>query len=312
MKLELVFELPVLLMIFQNKRHLEIFDLSKDNRFNITGEFTVEINDENQNYKLVAIHPNKTIVWVSDYSSLETRTYQSSKLELAPNVWLGYNVEILNHTKEEVESQEVKAKLSYPARDVSVGGLYTLKDDSFSTDLKVKWLKNDVEEGETPEEKVIESSLQWQDHKLSEKNEDHQSLLLGLKHPSFDKDLTINGSYYRDAMKSAKVEVDYVYTEDEDHHAKFTAEVKNWSEELGYKNYTVSAFASHPASSLNLLYDASVGLKPNYYRIEATGLYKISYLAEMELDMVSFIDVDKKEIKFYVSSSENFKSLKLF
>lgn len=277
-----------------------MFDLSKDNRFNITGEFTVEIEDENQNYKLVAIHPNRTIVWTSDYSSLETRTYQSSKIELASNVWLGYNLEILNHTKVEVESQEVKAKLSYPARDVSVGGLYTLKDDSFSTDFKVKWLKKEVEAGETPIEKVIESNILWRDHKASETNKDHQSIMLGLKHPSFDKDVTINGFYYRDAMKSARVEIDYVYTEDEDHHAKFAAEIKNWSEELGYKNYTVSVLSSHPATNLNLLYDASIGLKPNYYRIEATGLYKISFLAEMELDMVSFIDVDKKEIKVYV------------
>lgn len=280
---------------------MEVFDLSKENRFNITGEFTVEINDENQNYKLVAIHPNRTIVWTSDYSLQDTKTHQSSKIELAQDVWLGYDLDILNHTRGELESQEVKAKLSYPARDVSVSGLYLLKDDAFSTDLKVKWLKNDVEEGETPEEKVIESKLQWQDHKLSEKNEDHQSLLIALTHPSFDKDLTIKGSYFRDAMKSAKVEVDYEYTEDEDHHAKFTSEIRNWSEELGFKNYTVSVYASHPASSLNLIYDGSVGLKPNYYRIEATGLYKISYLPEMELDLLSFIDVDNKEIKIYVS-----------
>lgn len=296
--------------MLQNKKHLEIFDLSKDNRFNITGEFTVETTDELQKYTLVAIHPNRTIEWTSDYSSLDTKTYHSSRIELAKNVWVGYNIEVLNHTKGEEESQELNLKISYPARDVSIGGLYLQKDDSFDTDLTVQWLKKEMQQDdeeeneENPSEsKTIKGKFQWRDLEAKIKSKDHQSILFGLKHPSFDKDVTLQGSYYRDEVKMAKIEIDLDYTEDEEHHAKFLSEIKNLSEDVGYKNYTVSIFSSHLASELNLAFDGTVGLKPNNYKIEATGKYKRGYLPEMDLDLYGFVDIDNKEIKFYVRFS---------
>lgn len=289
---------------------LEVFDLNKEKRFNIKGELTVEINDEMQKYKVVAIHPNRTIVWTSDYSSLEAKTYQSSKIELAKNVWLGYNVEVLNHTTSDAESQELKIKLSYPARDVSVGGFYLLKDDSFDTDLTVEWLKKETKseeeeaeenEEETPgESKTIQGKLQWRDLEANVKTKDHQSLLLGLKHPSFVRDLALLGSYYREEFKLVKIEIDYDYAEEEEHHAQFRSEIQNLSEDVGYKNYTISATGLHPASELNFAFDGSMGLKPNNYKIEAVGFYKRTYLPMMELEMLGFIDLDNKEVKFFV------------
>lgn len=296
---------------------MEVFDLNKEKRFNIKGEFTVEVVDEKQKYKFVAIHPNRTIVWTSDYSSLEAKTYQSSKIELAKDIWLGYNVEVLNHTSNDAESQELKVKLSYPARDISVGGFYNLKDDSFDTDLTVQWLKKETKSEEDGEEsthapgepKTIQGKLQWRDLELNTKSKDHQSIVLGLKHPSFERDLALQGSYYREEFKLAKIAIDYDYTEEEDHHAQFKLEVQNLSEDVGYKNYTMSAMGLHPASELNLILDGSIGLKPNNYKIEATGLYKRGYLPEMELEMLGFIDIDNKEIKFYVRSNICFKKL---
>ena len=297
--------------LFQNKRRLEVFDLSKENRFNITGEFTVEIIGEKQNYKLVAIHPNRTIVWTSDYCSLETKTYQSSKIELAKNVWLAYNIEVLNHTKGDVESQELNTKVSYPTRDILLGGSYLLKDDSFDTDVTVKWLKKDKSsEDETnedenakllDEQKIIQAKFQWRDLEANLKNKDHQNIILALKHPSFDKDVTLQGSYYRDELNSAKIEVDFDYTEDEDHHANFITSVKNLSKDVGYKNYTIYVTATHVASELNLLFDGSIGLKPNNYIMEATGNYKRGYLPDVKLELEGFFDLDSKKLKFYVS-----------
>lgn len=295
----------------QNKRHLEVFDLSKENRFNITGEFTSEIADNKQKYELVAIHPNRTIVWTSDYSSFDTSTQQSSKIKLSKNVWLGYDIEVFNYTKGELESQEFKMKIAYPARDISIGGLYLLKSDSLDTDVTIQWLKKEENSDDeakanenanmSDEKKIIEGKFKWRDLEASVKNKDHQNIMLEVKHPSFDKDVTFQGSYYRDGGSKAKVEVDFDYTEDEDHHAKFRADVKNLSEDVGYKNYTISLSAIHLASELNLLFDGTVGLKPNNYRIDAAGTYKRGYLPDMELELIGFLDIDSREIKVYVS-----------
>lgn len=254
------------------------------------------------------------MVWTSDYSSLDTKTYQSSKIELAKNIWFGYNIEVLNHTLDEIESQELRMKISYPARDVSVGGLYVSKDDAFDTDVSVQWLKKQVtsesddnneeekdEEISLGESKTIQGKIQWRDLEAKTKSKDHQSVLFGLKHPSFEKDVTLQSSYYRDEMNVARLQIDYDYAEDEDQHATFKSEIKNWSEELGFKNYTISVTGSHVASELNLIFDGSIGLKPNNYKLEATGSYKRGYLPEMELMSVCFIDLDSKEMKIYVS-----------
>jgi hypothetical protein len=98
-----------------------------------------------------------------------------------------------------------------------------------------------------------------------------------------------------------KLQINYDYADDPDHAAQFSSELKNWSEELGYKNYTINMQAAHQASELNFLFDSSIGLKPNVYTMDATGLYKRGYLPEMLLDFVSFVNLKEKEIKIYVS-----------
>jgi hypothetical protein len=180
--------------------------LSKENRFNLTGELTVEMIDGKQNYKLVALHPNRTIEWTSVYSSTDKKTLQSSKIELAKDVWLGYEIEVSNHTQDDVESQQIVLKVSYPARDVTVRGLYLSKEDSFDTDLTVEWLKNNLSENdeksdeenqEITEPKIVQASLKWQDLEKNEVAKDHQNIMLLLKHPSFEKDVTLQVNFIK-------------------------------------------------------------------------------------------------------------------
>lgn len=286
------------MILFQDKRHLEIFDLSKENRFNVTGEFTVETDDENQNYTLVAIHPNRTIIWNSVFSSMDKKNYQSSKIELAKNIWLGYRIEILNHTDIEHESQELRFKVSYPSRDVSLGALYVLKNDSFDTDASIKWEKKENSE----EPKSIQGKFKWSDLEPTDQRKDHQTVWLQLSHPSFDKNVSLQGSFYRHELNSANLEVDFDYTEDEYHHAKLKIDVENVSKSVGYKNYTISIAAKHEASEMNLMLEGSLGSKPNKYQVEALANYKRGYLPSMEMELLSFLDFEKKEVKVYVSS----------
>lgn len=181
---------------------MEIFDLNKNDRFNLTGELIIEINDEKQNYKLIAIHPNRTIEWTSDYSLKETETLHNSKIELEKDVWIGYEIKISNHTNKDAESQEIFLKISYPARDVSIGGLYLSKDDSFDTNLTVGWQKNqmmeqgdDLEEDdsnvEEPKTDNLCASFRWKDLETIENRKDHQKIILALHHPSFEKDVKL-------------------------------------------------------------------------------------------------------------------------
>lgn len=297
--------------------------MSKDNRFNITSEFSVEIKDAHQKYKFVAIHPNRTILWTSDYTSLDAHTQQSSKIVLAENIWLGYDFKLSNLTTNEADGQELKFQLEYPGRKVSAGGNYELKSHSLDTNVNLRWNKkvskssenenednegeendnndDDNSEGESSnDEKSVEGKFQWQD-RTDSTNENHQSILFALKHPRFEKDVTVQGVYYKDKITLAKLELDIDYTEDEDHHAKFITEIKNLSENVGYKNYTILVQGDHGASDLHLLLGGSMGMQNNYYKMEATGNYKRGYLPDMELELLGYADADNKEIKLYVS-----------
>lgn len=292
--------------ISQSKKHIEIFDTDKENRFNLTGEFTVEIEGEKQNYKLVAIHPNRTIVWNSQYDFADVKTIQSSKIELAKNIWLGYNIEIANKSIDNVDDQELKLKISYPSREILIGGNYISKADSLDTSMNVEWIKNEVsensEESEEKEVKKLEGSLQWRDLEYESKTSDHQSIVLGLKHPSFEKDVMLTGSYVREKSKKSRVEVEYNYSDDEEHLAKFSAEIQNLSADVGYKNYTINVFGSHPVSELELMFDGSIGMKTNNYKAEADGNFMRSYLGNNVLRLEGYLNSENREIKYYRST----------
>lgn len=293
--------------------------MSKENRFNITGDFIIEIKDTEQKYKLIATHPNRTITWSSNYKSHETQTHQSSKIELAENVWLAYNFELSNTSKVDDDGQELKFELSYPMRKIIVGGNYAMKFNELDTDLTIKWnqkkeKENDDEnydEGvqadeEEEEFKSLSGQFQWKD--LTEpSNENHQSVLFALKHPKFERDVTLTGIYFKDKITLSKLEIDIDYSNDEDRHANFGAEIKDLTEEMGHKNYSLHIKAVHVNTNLNLLYDASIGVLPNIYKTEAYATYSRSFLPNQELELIGFFDSDSREIKYYVS---NFLKLK--
>lgn len=177
--------------------------------------------------------------------------------------------------------------------------------------MTVKWNKREKVEGENEENydempsdeeefKSITGQFQWKDL-TGALNENHQSVLLALKHPKFEKDLTLLGSYYKGENILSKIELDVDYSEDEDKHAKFVAVVKDLSEEVNYKNYSVHVFGDHQVSNLNLLFEGSVGFQSNLYKIEATASHERGYLPKQDLELIGFIDLDNREVKYYVS-----------
>lgn len=56
-------------------KRAEIYDLHNSSIFNITGEFHIRSTQTGQDYKIVAIHPNRTVVLTSDFDILVIITY---------------------------------------------------------------------------------------------------------------------------------------------------------------------------------------------------------------------------------------------
>ena len=51
-------------------KRTEIFDLHNSKLFNITGEFHIWSTLTGQEFKIVAIHPNRTVVFTTDFNIL--------------------------------------------------------------------------------------------------------------------------------------------------------------------------------------------------------------------------------------------------
>lgn len=274
----------------------------------------MEIEGDKQDYLLVAVHPNRTIKLTSQYDFVDDKTLQSSKIELAKNIWLSYNIEVANNTKEDIDDEDMKLKIAYPTRNIAIGGNYNSKVDSLDANLVVEWEKleirdesiegEEVEDVEVPENehKKLEGSFQWRDKEFENKLKDHQSVVIGLKHPMFDKDVKLQGSYQREFSERSKLDLDFDYSDDPDHHATFSTEIINLSKTVGYRNFTMNVTASHPISDLEANFFGTIGLKTNIYKIEANGNYKRSYMDDSLLEMYGYLNMDRREMKYYRST----------
>lgn len=169
-------------------KRAEIYELQNKNSFNITGELHVKSTETGQEYKIIAIHPNRTVQLTSEYDYQETLTKQKSKLQLAPNTWIAYNIEIENKTTYENESQHFKIDFSYPKRILSTSGWYIISDGRFDSDISFKWSNVST----SNDEKVLRTGLLWRNEPLKGNDKDNQTAILTIGHPSFAKVFQLN------------------------------------------------------------------------------------------------------------------------
>lgn len=123
-------------------KHVELFELRNSKKLNLTGEFHVRTTETGQDYKIIAVHPNRTVILTSDYDYQNSTTKQKSKLQLDSNVWIGYDFKIQNLTNLVNESQIFSLELSYPKRNLSADGWYAVTENSFDSDLSLNWVNN--------------------------------------------------------------------------------------------------------------------------------------------------------------------------
>jgi hypothetical protein len=291
----------------QDFKRAEVFELRKSAQYNITGELHIRTTDTGQEYKIIAIHPNRTVIWSSDYDYKDVTTTQRSKLELSPTVWLGYNFQLQNLTTPTNESQVFSMELTYPKRNLSTEGWYSVTEKSFDSDISFKWThtepKSDYDSSEEkePEQKVMRAAIKWTDEPSEGLHTANQKTLISLRHPSFERDITLQGNYHRNPLELFSTKILVEYAEDPMHLLTFGATLKDLSSMMGHRNYTLGFFGNHEASELELEASGSVSVKPGLYEGWSSGKYKRGYLPLQEGSVVSFLNLHDKEIFYNVS-----------
>lgn len=363
-------------------KRAEVFDLKNSKIFNITGEFHLRSTITGQDYKIVAIHPNRTVVFTSDYDFQERTTKTNSKLQLAQDIWISYNLMVENKTQvclkarkqlfvyidvyrlnidnnQEIrftkfskfykmkrflflisqhyllnlfcqgnnESQSFSVELAYPKRNLSTEGWYAITENTFDSDLSFKWTEdpkpasggpnddynydsNDDDGSQHPRE--VRAVLNWRNEPLQGIDKVNQSVSLIIRHPSFEKDVTLKARYYRSLVDLLRAKFEADYCDDPDHFVNFEALAQDLTSEVGYRNYSVKVVGLHIASEVILNANGSVGARPGLYEAQSLGEYKRGYLPLQDGSLVAALNLRTKEIRYLVSLALSVRYLRFY
>lgn len=305
-------------------KRAELFELGNaEGKINVTGEFHIRTTMTGQDYKVVAIHPNRTVVFTSDFDIQDSTSKQKSRLELAPNVWIAYDFVVVNETRQDNDSQRFTLELSYPKRNLSAEGWYAVTDDSLDSDVTFKWVKNVVPaEEEVVDEyeyvdpdavddskpRIMRAALQWRNEALQGIDKLNQTAVFSIRHPSFIQDVTFKGSVYQSSIDLLNANLIVNYCEEEDHLLTMSAVAKDLTSFSGYRNYSFSILGKHEASKFDLSVEGTAGAQPGLYEMNSVGKYSRDYLSLQEGLLMGMLNLYSKEILYEKSSPlETFK-----
>lgn len=307
-------------------KRAELFELGNDAaKRNITGEFHIRTTLTGQDYKILAIHPNRTVEFTSDFDIQDITSKQKSRLQLAPTVWIAYDFVVTNESKLDNDSQRFTLQLSYPKRNLSAEGWYAVTDNSLDSDVTFKWVKN--EDKELEEEKVTDydeyvdpdatddskprimrAALQWRNEPLQGIDKLNQTAVFSIRHPSFQQDVTFKGSLYQSPVDFINANLIVNYCEESDHLLTLAAVAKDLTSFLGYRNYTFDILGNHKASKFDLNVEGTIGTRPGLYEMNSVGKYSRDYLSLQEGLLMGMLDLRSKEIRYEKTSPlETFK-----
>lgn len=245
---------------------------------------------------------------------------QKSKIELATDHWLGYDIHLRNETTDASDKRWFYFEIMYPQRNISANGSYALTEESFDSNIQFEWAQKDTievqtdysydygdlatddSETEVTDKKYINAGLSWKSEPMDEGDLDKQSLVFSLRHPSFEKDVTFKGTFYRGNVDLIRLGLVVDYSDDEMHLANVSAAVRDLSSIVGYRNYTIEILANHEASELALVGFGSIGSKNGHYEVSSYGSYKRGYLSLQDGAMITYLDLKQKDVKYYNSA----------
>lgn len=303
---------------FYDMKRVEIYELHNSSRFNITGELHIRTTETGQAYKVLAVHPNRTVVVTSDYDYQDSTTRYRSKLQLAQEIWIGYDLKLQNLTTPVNDSQNIDLTLSYPKRNLSTSGWYAITEDVFDADFAFKWTidKNAGSSGDNnyddygehedsenkrvteSEERAVRGAFRWQNEPLQNNDRSNQSVLLTLRHPSFARDVTFNANYYRSDIDLVRGKMVIDYSDDIDHLVTFEAGLRDYKPIIGHRNYTMHATGHHERSEFDLNALASVAAQPGIYETKNYGMYRRSVVPLENSELNAGINLHRNEVHY--------------
>ncbi|XP_054083621.1 apolipophorins [Zeugodacus cucurbitae] len=277
---------------FLNIKRLEIFDLRNSKKSNVTCELHEFTSGNDKKTKLLAIHPNRTIILTTNSAkSSKYKINHQSKLELSKTAWIGYNLVIGN--KDEKSRRQFLAELSYPTRNLVVNGSYLTTINSLNSNVSFAWSGDDNRGN-----KVVHTRLMWQSDSLGLDDRDNQTLTLNIGHDLLETDLTITANFYRGIKDLIKFKMFVIYSHDLDHLIEITTALTDLSYDAGSTKYILQFIAYHKASELDVKFNASATKRPYYLKIETNSFYTRDYFAKKIGRFLVFVDLNNKEVEY--------------
>ncbi|XP_043065229.1 LOW QUALITY PROTEIN: uncharacterized protein LOC108101203 [Drosophila ficusphila] len=278
----------------QDVKHLEVYELRNTRNFNLTGELHTRATLKAQDFKVVAIHPNRAVVLTTKFEDVSPEVIrQHTKLELSETAWIGYNLELGNFSKVNNDSQSFALEIFYPKRNLSTSGQYFMTDTHFNSDLSFEWKGNyDLQP------KVIHSNLQWTAEPLRRGDREHRTISLTVAHPLLEKDISCKATYYRGLQDLLRSHLTIEYTDNPEQLIELGAYLRDRFSELGHTNYTFQLYGRHPASELDVQLNGTLAARNSYYKTESTAHYKRDLFPARYGKFLALLDVNKREVEY--------------
>nr|XP_022900792.1 uncharacterized protein LOC111413892 [Onthophagus taurus] len=261
-----------------------VYNLYNRTALNITGEFVVETTGTGREISLTAIHSNRTVKFRTNYDMLDQQFKQHSHLELDPKVWLAYDIDLLNKTDALCEAQQIQINLSYPKRNFTAAASYNYTGWLLASDVGLHYDKDN--------NKTVQGGFEW---KIDESDPQHHEVRLDVKHPSFEKNVTVFGEYQAKDATMADIALVIDYSTNPDKLVKLKAAAANHSKNNVIK-YTYTVTGAHPATKLFLDMKGGIVWRHKYFISEHYANYTRTFDPQ-ETDAICLLDFEKDEVK---------------
>ncbi|KAK4871887.1 hypothetical protein RN001_016011 [Aquatica leii] len=270
-----------------DSKHIEVFHLHNRTGFNVTGEMVLQTTLTGKEMFLTAIHSNRTVKFWSDYDVVGRQFKQHSKIELAPTVWVSYDLSVINKTEDESsDSQQIELNLSYPGRNFTSSGSYNITDNEVMSEFFMVW---------DEQKRTIEAVLDWKQDPSPHYN--RQQVELQIKHPSLEKNVSLLGEYETAGNKLLDLRLTVDYSTNPKQKLELSCLVEDNSNSVA-TNYTYKISGSHPATKLYLDSHGDIFWKSKWYSTKHLLNYKRTYLPLQSREAFGKIDIVNKEIEF--------------
>ncbi|GLH12107.1 Apolipophorins, partial [Gryllus bimaculatus] len=266
-------------------KHAEVFKLNNMTAFHLTGELKIKTTHSGQDILMTAKHLQRVVTLQTDYDQKDNEFTHRSMLTLDPDSWASYDITIVNKTTDEKDEEHIDLNFAYPQRNFTVSGYYQLANNSLSSEMKFVWDK---------ETRSVGTSLDWK--RLSYKP-NKQHAVFSIKHPSFIRDITLNGIYYSDDKDLINVSTDLVYSNDARKKLSLSGKIQDISQGRN-KKYQYQILGSHPATRLDLNAYGGIILERGFYKTNNKASYGRSYLSTQTGELNGMVNTHEKEIDF--------------